>query len=100
MAWALMGPDWFSVHGTRSAAESMKKVVRSPKGYSIISLQEVPKAKKSKKTCVARISMRWGSRVCGRVVRNHSDLCIPCATLLLPIQLIDGILYMGDKDDE
>lgn len=49
-----------------------------------------------RKQCVARDARVWGSTRCPMYAGDDSDLCKGHHELLLPMQLIAGVLYMGD----
>ena len=59
-----------------------------------------PSVKKTLKRCVARDPLMYGSEECKYDAMDFGDLCHKHQRLITPHQLIDGVFYVGEGEDD
>lgn len=52
------------------------------------------------RTCVGRDPLMHGSRQCEEMAEEPEDLCRKHAKLIAPHQLLNGVFYANDGEDE
>lgn len=82
-----------------TAMTSKRKKKRAHRVASLPSTS-TPSVKKTLKRCVARDPLMYGSEECKYDAMDFGDLCHKHQRLITPHQLIDGVFYVGEGEDD